>query len=117
VLDQLRGAGLDPVGVSTTGGRATTFDGHLWRVPKRELVRALVAAVENGRLKVAAGLRFADAFKAKLRAFERRFTARGNETLDGAGEHDDLVIAAALIAWWAGRAPRLPAGRPLSRKV
>ncbi len=26
----------------------------------------------------------------------------------GAGEHDDLVIAAALVCWWAGH---MPAGR------
>ena len=66
VLDMLRGAGLDPVGVSITSGRDTTFDGDVWRIPKRVLVRALVTAFESGRLKVVRGLRGAEAFKAEL---------------------------------------------------
>ena len=61
VVDQLRAAGLDPIAVTITAGKAATFDCGMWRVPKRELVRALVVAFEGGRLKVAAGLRHAEA--------------------------------------------------------
>ena len=103
VLDMLRAAGLDPIAVSITGGRTVTFDGHMWRVPKRVLIRALVTAFEGGRLKVARGLRYAGALKRELQAFERRINARGHDAYNGSGEHDDLVVAAALATWWAGR--------------
>ena len=111
VLDLLRDAGLAPVAVCITGGRAVTFDGDMWRVPKRILVRSLVAAFEGDWLKVARGLSHAKAFTRELQAFERRVNARGHDVYEGAGEHDDLVIATALAAWWAGIVLELSSGR------
>ncbi len=55
VIDQMRETGLEPVPVTITGGRYTSFDGDMWRVPKKALLRPLVAASETGRLKVAEG--------------------------------------------------------------
>ncbi len=49
-------------------------------VQKRELVRGLVTAFENGRLKIAKGLPLADALLGELRAFQVRFTAKGRDT-------------------------------------
>ena len=49
-------------------------------VPKRELVRGLVTAFENGRLKIAKGLPLADALMDELQAFKVRFTAGGPDT-------------------------------------
>ncbi len=100
VLDMLRAAGLDPVAVCITGGRAVAFDGGMWKVPKRILIRSLVAAVEGGWLMVARGLRHAKALTLELQAFERRVNVRGHDRYEGAGEHDDLVIAVALACWW-----------------
>ncbi len=102
VLDMLRAAGLDPVPVTFTGGRKAKFVDGMWRVPKRVLVRSLVSALEGGRLKVAHGLRLAEAFRDELRAFERRVSSRGHDTYNGVGEHDDLIIAVALTCWWVG---------------
>ena len=102
VLDHM--AELEPVPVTITGGRLTSFDGKMWRVPKRTLLRPLVAATESGRLKVARGLREAEAFQRELHAFQRRTTAHGSSTFEGVGAHDDLVIAAALVCWWAFQA-------------
>jgi hypothetical protein len=100
VLDQMRDAGLEPVAVTITSGKKARRDGSGgWRVPKVELLRPLVSAVEAGRLKVAAGLPDAEALARELGAFERAFTAAGHATFDGVGEHDDLVIAAALACW------------------
>ena len=56
VLDQMRESGLEPIPVTITGGRFTSFDGDHWRVPKKALLRPLVGATEAGRLKVAKGL-------------------------------------------------------------
>ena len=80
VLDMLHAAGLDPVPVSITGGKSIIFDAGMWRVPKRSLIRPLVAAMEGGQLKIARGLRLADVFRNELRAFERRISQRGHDT-------------------------------------
>ena len=50
---------------------------------------------------------------AELRAFERTIGAGGHTAVEGRAEHDDLVIAAALVAWWVGYVParRLDAAR------
>ncbi len=93
VLDQMHEAGLEPIPVTITGGRFMSFDGDMWRVPKKALLRPLVAATESGRLKVAKGLR-------EAAAFQRRITERGHDAFQGIGEHDDLVIAVALSCWW-----------------
>ncbi len=70
------------------------------RVPKKALLRPLVATTEAGRLKVARDLPEAEAFQVELLAFQRRITARGHDAFQGVGEHDDLVIAVALACWW-----------------
>ena len=70
-------------------------------MPKASLVRPLAAALEAGRLKVAKGLPLAEVLLRELSAFKRQISAAGNATFEGAGEHDDLVIAAALVCWWA----------------
>ncbi len=80
-------------------------------MPKRELVRGLVTALENGRLKVAKGLPLAGALVGELRAFRVRFTAHGRDTYAArSGKHDDLLMAVALAVWFAGagcwRGPR-----------
>ena len=100
VIDQMRETGLEPIPVTITAGRDMTFDGEMWRVPKKALLRPLVAASEAGRLKVAKGLRGAEALQRELQAFQRRITERGNAAFGGVGEHDDLVIAVALACWW-----------------
>jgi len=100
VLDQMNEAGLAPVAVTITGGRHTSYDGAMWRVPKQALLRPLVAVTEAGRLKVAEGLTDAEALQQELLAFQRRITESGNNAFEGVGEHDDLVIAVALACWW-----------------
>ena len=106
VLDQLCEVVLNPIAVTITGGQHTRVDGLHWRVPKRALLRPLVAATESGRLKVAQGLREAEAFQRELLAFQRRITDTGHSAFEGVGAHDDLVIAAALVAWWAEKSGR-----------
>ncbi len=100
VLDQMRESGLEPIPVTITGGRFISFDGDHWRVPKKALLRPLVAAMDVGRLKVAKGLPEAETLQVELQAFQRCITERGNNAFQGVGEHDDLVIAVALACWW-----------------
>jgi hypothetical protein len=101
VLDQMREQGLDPVPVTITGGKSIIYDGAMWKVPKRSLIRPLVSALESGRLKVAKGLAEGEVLVRELQAFQRKITATGHTAFEGVGAHDDMVIAAALVAWWA----------------
>jgi hypothetical protein len=100
VIDQMRETGLEPVPVTITGGRFTSYDGTMWRVPKKALLRPLVAAMDAGGLKVAKSLREAKAFQRELLAFQRRITLTGHSAFEGVGAHDDLFVAAALACWW-----------------
>ncbi len=113
VVDMLRDQGLEVAAVTITSGKTTRRNGDSWLVPKTELVRALAVAVEGGRLKIAQRLPLAPVLKGELRAFERTIGAGGHTAFEGKGKHDDLVIAAALVAWWAGhlRAEGLDAAR------
>jgi hypothetical protein len=111
VLDQMRDQGLDPVPVTITGGKHVIYDGDRWSVPKRSLVRPLVAALETGRLKMAKGLAEAEVLVRELQAFRRQITTTGYSTFEGVGTYDDMVIAAALVCWWAGGRKR-PRNRP-----
>jgi len=101
VVDHLRKAGLSPIAVTITAGKAVTFEDGFWRVPKHELVRALVVSFEGDRLRIAARLRYATALRDELQAFQRKVTGAGRGVYGAtAGAHDDLVIAVALAAWW-----------------
>ncbi len=55
----------------------------------------------NARLKVADGQPGADALVRELQAFKVTITKHRRATFEGAGEHDDLVVATALAVWWA----------------
>ena len=96
----MREANLAPVAVTITGGWFTSYDGAMWRVPKKALLRPLVATTEAGRLKVAKNLPDAETLLRELQAFQRRTTESGNNAFEGVGSHDDLVIAVALACWW-----------------
>ena len=80
VVDAVRAAGLKPIAVSITGGKRSRRASGQVTVPKPELVRGLVTAFKNGRLKIAKGLPLAGALVGELRAFQVRFTAGGRDT-------------------------------------
>ena len=103
VLDLLRQAGHLPVAVSITGTGSERLDPEdlIWRVPKLRLLAPLVRAIEGRRLSIAPGLSEGETLKSELAAFQRKLNGRCHAVLEGKGEHDDTVIAAALAAWWA----------------
>ena len=100
VVDAMRERGLEPIPVSITSGKRSRHARGMFYVPKRELVRGLVVAFENERLKIATGLPLAEAFMRELEAFRVQLTAKGRDTYAArSGEHDDLVLAVALAVW------------------
>jgi hypothetical protein len=104
VLEMLRPAGLGcpVVAVTITGGeRATRVDGG-WRVPKRELIAALMVSLQTGQLRIARKLREAGALVDELMRMRATISDTGHERFGAkAGSHDDLVLALALAVWRA----------------
>jgi hypothetical protein len=98
--------------VVITGGRRTSrgADGA-WRVPKKDLVFCLQGLLRSRRLQIGA-LPERTALIQELLGFGVKLTTAANETFGARRErdHDDLVLAVALAAWWAERNGGAPAG-------
>lgn len=106
VVDMFRHHDVYPVAVTITGGSAQTKDDATgeWHVPKRALVSTLQILLQSGRLKVAKRIKDADAFKVELLNFKFKVSQSAHTSFDAkSGEHDDLVMAAALACWRAMR--------------
>lgn len=105
VVDMLRRAGLAFDAVTITGGDTETLSSYgSWRVPKRDLVGSLQVLLQSGRLKIARELTHADTLKAELLNFRVKVNiATGHDSYEAwrEGDHDDLVLAAAIAAWKA----------------
>lgn len=97
VVDMLResGAGCDITAVTITGGNGISRRGHMhFGVPRRDLLAGLQLAFEQGRLRIARNMKYAEAFGRELLAM--RAGRPGSE-------HDDLVFAVSLACWRANR--------------
>lgn len=71
-------------------------------MPKRDLLTNLQILLQQGRLKIAAGLALGDTLERELTSFRQKLSAAGRDSYDvvrreGEG-HGDLVIAVALAA-------------------
>ena len=87
--------------VVITGGsmaREGRYSGYE-HVPKINLMAGLQMALELERLKIASGMKERGALVKEL--LDMRINASGSMSADGAGEHDDLVMAVALACWRA----------------
>src|SRR5690606_30505154 len=86
----------DPIGVTVTGGR----EANGWNVPKRDLMAAIQAPLQLGRLRIAEGLALGDVLERELTSFRLKIGESGRESVGyqrTAGEgHGDLVSALAL---------------------
>lgn len=102
VVDLMRARGLTPKAITITGGdksHATDRWKRDWRVPKRDLMSNLLVLSQNGRLKIAAGLKEASTLAAELQNMRVKIdlrTAHDSYVSWREGQHDDLVLAVAL---------------------
>jgi len=109
VVDLFKERGLWYKAITITGGNRVTATGGGYGVPKRDLIGALEVPFHSGRLKVAAGLRLWETLRSELQTFRRKVSlTTGMDTYEHwrKGDHDDLVLAAALACWGAERRPR-----------
>lgn len=105
VVDMFREAGLKPVPVTITGGIAESHSDGYWHVPKRNLVGAVQAPLQDGRLKFAEGMPLVDTLVQEMLNFQVKITTSANDTYGAwrEGTHDDLILAVMLAAWWGTR--------------
>jgi hypothetical protein len=104
VTDLLKTKGLKFKAVTITGGdEVHGVGGGRYRVPKRDLVGALEVPFHTGRLKIAEGMELWPTLKKELLNFRRKInlkTAHDSYEHWREGDHDDLVLVAALACWW-----------------
>ena len=72
------------------------------QVPLADLIAAVVAPMQTGRLKLAAGLPDGEALLRELLTFHTKTTPTGNLSYgsERQRDHDDLVMAVALAVWF-----------------
>jgi hypothetical protein len=87
----------------TAGHEAKRAEDWTWHVPKLDLVAAVTAPLESGRLAIPEALGADGKTLGKeLLAFRAKVTAAGNETAEAdwrSRAHDDLVLALAIALW------------------
>ena len=109
VLDHLRAAGLEPVGILIHGGDAVTRAPWVFRVPKRDLVGIVSVRLQNRSLRFTNAGPFAAILQRELLNFRVKIdpvTSHDSYAAWREGEHDDLVLATAIALWWGDRQPR-----------
>ena len=100
--------------VSVTGSNTSLkrpeSRGGYWSVPKKELVFPAVASFQQGKIRIAKGIKDRDALVNELRNYKRTTNiATGNVSFEPwrESDHDDLLFAVCLALWgWQTRAPR-----------
>ena len=108
VIDIMTAVGLSPIPITITGGSQVTTEndsyGNItgYHVPKHDLVGALQAWYAMHRLKMAQRLPLVSVLEKELGNFVPKITEARNVTYEALreGDHDDLVLAAALAVWW-----------------
>jgi hypothetical protein len=108
VVDSFKAEGIRPIAITIHGGSGVThqLEGPLLdglRVPKRDLVAAVLTLLQNGRLQIAEALPLADVLKKELLSFRFKVdprTAHDSYEHWREQDHDDLVLAVACAAWY-----------------
>jgi hypothetical protein len=105
VLDSFTHVGIGALAVTLHGGSSVTRDPQRagFRVPKRDLITVTQVLLQNGRLWVAAGLPEAETLKKELLNFRVKIdprTAHDSYEHWRESEHDDLVLAVSMAAWF-----------------
>ncbi|MCX8207416.1 MAG: hypothetical protein N3G75_06250 [Methanothrix sp.] len=107
VVDFLWNAGLCPVAVSIHGGDSVSSSRDRYlelRVPKRDLIANLQVLVQNRLIRINPKTQNARLLANELQNIRVRIDPRTAHDSYGAwreGEHDDLVLAVAIAAWYA----------------
>jgi hypothetical protein len=102
IVDMMVDAGLQPCAVTITGGNDVLWHhANSVSVPKLTLVSKLVAIAHSGQLLVHQDLADWPTLRRELENYRGEVTRSGRGLTFNApsGQHDDLLISAALCAW------------------
>jgi hypothetical protein len=105
VLDSFTHARIGAVAITLHGGSSVTRDPQRagYRVPKRDLITVTQVLLQNGRLKIANRLPDAEILKKELLNFRVKIdpkTAHDSYEHWRESDHDDLVLAVSMAAWF-----------------
>jgi len=105
VLDSFSHAGVGTVAITLHDGSSVSRDPQRagFRVPKRDLVTVAQVLLQSGRLKIAAALPEAETLKKELLNFRAKIdprTAHDSYAHWRESDHDDLVLAVSMAAWF-----------------
>jgi hypothetical protein len=107
VVDLLRRASLPcrVVPVTITGGDKETCESIMWHVPKRDLIAGMMVLFQRGEIAICGHLPESETLAAELANMRIKVSLSGHDTYGAwrEGQHDDLVLAAALACWRATR--------------
>ncbi len=105
VVDMLRQKQLRPVAITITGGDSVSAEGAFLRVPKRDLIGILQVLLQTERLKFARSLPDVPVLIQELESFRVKISPQtAHDSYEHReGQHDDLVLATAVAAWYAER--------------
>ena len=129
VVQMMQERGLHPVPVVVVGGTKESIDDDdgTFRVPKKIIVSSLQVLFQQRRLKVSKSLPLVPAFLKELDNFKmKKNIDTGNTSYEAwrASEHDDLVFAVGLGAWYGEtrlsskwKLKRLSAQDPLAMRL
>jgi hypothetical protein len=105
------------VPVTITGGDKETCESGMWNVPKRDLITGLMVLLQRGEVSICGHLPESETLATELGNMRIKVSLGGQDTYGvwREGEHDDLVLAAALACWRGSRVERsiMGAGRLL----
>jgi hypothetical protein len=103
VVDLLRRAQLPCrlMPVTITAGDRETQDSGTWRVPKRDLITGLLVLLQREEIDICGHLPESETLVKELGNIRIKVSLGGQDTYGAwrEGEHDDLVLAAALACW------------------
>lgn len=94
------------VPVLITAGHKVHFTDGYWHVPKVILIGTVQVLLQERRMQFAQGLPETETLVGELNNYRVKITPGLHESFNARdGAHDDLVLALALAAWQAERAP------------
>ena len=106
VLDLFRASGVDARAITITAGQKPTGSLRFAKVPKRDLIKVVLLALQVGTLTIAQDQPFADVLARELAELRVKITASGYDRYEAReGEHDDLVLALAIALWSLEKSP------------
>jgi hypothetical protein len=99
--DDFLAIGIKPIPVVFTAGEKTTMNKDCIRLGKLELIGVLLNAMEFKKIQINPALPNANLLFREAANFRGRLTSTGYMKMEATeGEHDDLIIAVAMLAWY-----------------